>query len=267
VEVTTVNRADEEESELNREAKIYNAIDMIKLPAGCLLGYDLVQAGLDSPALKPLMNSIESWARENSDRARSEEVVRRFTAGGWIIELELFSGGDGVSEATGIGVAGMRGGLIAPHKDIRAALDRKSRWYGAMTAPYVIVVADAKNQLFGKEGVKDALTEAVFGDERTVFSGGQARRNHAKNGFWIGPTGVRNQHVSAVLLMPDAGIWKLRDKKWQPLLAINPWSNYPPPNVIKSLTRLEAEDQKWILRSGKSFGDILGFPMIWPPAD
>jgi len=35
VEVTTVNRASAEESELNREATIYNAINAARLPAGC----------------------------------------------------------------------------------------------------------------------------------------------------------------------------------------------------------------------------------------
>jgi hypothetical protein len=136
-----------------------------------------------------------------------------------------------------------------------------------MDAPYLIVVADAKNQIFAREGVRDALTEAVFGDEQTVFVDGKGRREHAKNGFWSGPNGVRNEHVSAAMLLPDAGIWRLREKKWQPLLTVNPWAKQPIPDVIKCLTRLEADADRWVLREGKSVADALDIPVPWPPVD
>jgi hypothetical protein len=266
VEVTTINRADEAEGDSNREAVIYNAINKAKLPAGCLLGYNLIQAGSDSPSLQPLVNSIERWAKANSGKARSENIARRFTAGGWIFEIELYAGGDPASSGAGaIGVIGLPGGLIAPHSDIRDALERKSRWYGDLGAPYLIVVADAKNQLFAKNAVKDAITEAAFGDEIVVFIGGKPKVDFAKNGFWFGKNGPRNQHVSSVLLLPDAGIWKLREAKWQPILAINPWSILSTPESIKGLTHLEADHDKWVLRDGKSLADILGLPVPWPP--
>ena len=265
VEVTTVNRADDDESQSNREAPIYNAVNKAKLPAGCLLGYNLIQAGPDSPALRPLVKSIETWAKENSERARTEEVVQEFAAGSWKLEIELFAGGDAAPGTSAIGVAAMPGGIIAPHKDIREALEWKSRRYGEMQTPYLIVVGDTKNQLFGKEAVKNAITEAVFGDEIAVSIDGKLSRDFAKNGFWVGKTGLRNRHVSAILLLPDAGIWRLREKRWQPTLAINPWANHSIPEPIKSLRRLEAEDGKWVERDGTSVADILGLPIPWPP--
>lgn len=67
------------------------------------------------------------------------------------MELELFSGAEAASATGAIGLASMRGGLISPHQDIRAALYRKSRGYGEMKAPYIIAVADAKDQMFGKK--------------------------------------------------------------------------------------------------------------------
>jgi aspartyl-tRNA(Asn)/glutamyl-tRNA(Gln) amidotransferase subunit B len=264
IEVTTVNRADEQEAHSKREATIYNAINEANLPTGCLLGYNLIQAGPDNPPLHPLVNSIESWARENSDKARAEEVVKAFAAGSWIIELELFAGGNAAAGKPAIGVAAMAGGVIAPHKDIRAALERKSRGYGELNAPYMIVVADAKNELFHKEASRNAITEAVFGDEIAVVIGGKAKRDFAKNGFWIGPHGPRNQYVSAVLLMPDAGIWRLREERWQPILAINPWTPHALPEPLRVLRRLEADDDKWVLREGKAVADILGLPIPWP---
>src|SRR5262249_43132345 len=153
---------------------IYNAIDAANLPPGCLLGYELVRAGSSSPPLLPLVASIEHWVQNNAAYASTnKEVVERFTAGEWVIELELFSSGDLIDAQSGIGMTRMRGGIIAPHLNIRAALEAKSRGYGAMESPYLIVVADAKDQLLNEEHVRNAITEALFGDERTVFVGGR----------------------------------------------------------------------------------------------
>jgi aspartyl-tRNA(Asn)/glutamyl-tRNA(Gln) amidotransferase subunit B len=268
VEVTTVNQADEKDKESNREAAIYTAINGAKLPSGCVVGYNLVQAGSDSPALGPLVKAIEDWARENCESALTEDVVKSFPAGNWIIEIDLYSGLQGVSGSSAIGTATMAGGWITPHRDIRAALERKSRGYGNMKVPYVIVVADAKNQLFHKEATKNAITEAVFGDEQVVLvSGEQPKRGFAKNGFWHGPHGYQNRHVSGVLVIPDATIWKLREERWQPILAVHPFPNHSIPEAIGSLIRLEAIDDKWALRDGKSVADVLGLPVPWPPSE
>ena len=265
VEVTTVNRANEREKEENREAVLYNAIDAVKLPAGCALGYNLVRAGPESPATKPLKASIEKRASENAEQALTIEVSARFPAGDWIVELDLYAGGETQSTAHAIAVASMRGGLITARKDIRAALVRKSRRYGAMNSPYLIVVADAKEQLFSAETVRSALTEAVFGDEIAVMSGGKLRLDYAKNGFWNGPAGPQNKHVSGVLLLPKTSIWELREPKWQPLLAVNPWAAMPLPEELKTIARLEAEGGRWVRHTGTDFADILAVPNPWPP--
>jgi hypothetical protein len=166
VEVTTVNPPDAQAAEVNRENPVYNAIDAAKLPAGSCLGYRLVRAGKNSPPLRQLVADVERWALENEEAAKLGEVSRRFKAGDWEIELDLYTGGSS-SEPTSksIGVADVRGGLITPHKDLRGALDEKSDRYGTPNAPYLIVVADAKDQLFGKDSTKMAITEAVLGDE------------------------------------------------------------------------------------------------------
>jgi len=265
VEVTTVNRAAERAKEKNREAVIYNAIDGAKLPEGCLLGYNLVRAGPSSPATKPLVASIEQWARDNEEQARTAEMVGRFTAGEWIIEMELYAGGEPGPRGHAIGVASLGGGIIHPHKDIRAALVKKSRRYGKLDAPYVIVVGDGKEQLFSSETVRSALTEAVFGDERAAIVGGKLRLDYAKNGFWNGPNGPQNQHVSGVLLLPKNTVWELREEKWHPLLAVNPWATLPLPAELKTLPRLEDEKGRWSRHNGANFADTLGVPNPWPP--
>ncbi len=201
IEVTTVNPPAAQEAEKNRENPVYNAINAAKIPAGSILGYRLLRAGKSSPALRPLVADVERWARDNAEAAKTKEVSRTFSAGDWSIELDLYSGGSDPEPPTeAIGVAQMRGGAITPHTDLRDALDEKSRRYGSLDKPYLIAVADGKSQFFSKDSIHTALTEAVFGDELVQFNGGTASITHAKNGFWHGPKGPRNQHVSGVLL-------------------------------------------------------------------
>jgi Ribosomal protein L7/L12 dimerisation domain len=265
VEVTTVNPSAAQEAEKNRENSVYNAIDAAKIPAGSALGYNLVRAGKSSPALGPLVANVERWARDNAEAAKTKEVSKTFTAGDWVVELDLYSGGSNPEPPTqAIGVAQMRGGIITPQKDLRDALYKKTRKYGALDKPYLIAVADGKDQLFNKDSINSALTEAVFGNEIVQFKGGTAHITHAKNGFWHGPNGPRSQHVSGVLLLPETGLWKLREEKWQPVLAVNPWAERPLPEALRTMRRFEAATGRWVFREGKSFADIVQLPDPWP---
>jgi hypothetical protein len=268
IEVTTVNPSDAEEAEENRENPVYKAVDGAKIPAGCALGYSLGRAGKSSPALKPLVADIEHWVRDNAEAAKTKEVSKSFAAGDWVIELDLYSGGSNPEpSAHAIGVIDLGGGIVSPHKDLRAALRSKSRRYGALDKPYLIAVADGKNHFFGKESVSRALTEAVFGDEIVKFRGGTAYLTHAKNGFWHAPDGPDNRHVSGILLLPDTELWKLRDERGEPVLAVNPWAERPLPDALRAMRRFEADDGHWVLKEGKGFPDLVGMPDPWPPKE
>jgi Ribosomal protein L7/L12 dimerisation domain len=93
IEVTTVNPPATQEAEKNRENPVFNAINNAKIPAGSSLGYKLVCAGKSNPALRPLVGDVERWARDNAERAKTNEVGKTFTAGDWIVDLDLYSGG------------------------------------------------------------------------------------------------------------------------------------------------------------------------------
>jgi hypothetical protein len=269
VEVTTVNPPNAQEKEENRENPLYNAIDGAKLPPGCALGYNLVRAGKSSPPLKILVGEIEQWAKENEEAAKSSDVSRTFSAGDWVVELELFAGGTSGEPAPGaIGAAFLRGGMIEPHRDIRGALQDKAKRYGELDAPYVIMVADGKGQLFSRGSIKAALTEAVLGDEVIQFrGGGSAHQTFARNGFWHGAAGARNRHVSGVVLLPDTELWKLRNENRQPTLAVNPWARRPVPDTMRRLPRFEPDNDLWVFREGERFADILQLPDPWPPQE
>jgi hypothetical protein len=132
---------------------------------------------------------------------------------------------------------------------------------------YLIVVADAKDQLFSKESMKAALTEAVLGDEIIQFKNGEAHQTFARNGLWHGSAGARNRDVSAVLLLPQTGLWKLREDKWQPVLAINPWARFHLPEQLRALSRFDAVNDLWVFHDGTKFADILDMPDPWPPVE
>jgi hypothetical protein len=266
VEVTTVNPSHKQAAEKNRENPIYSAIDAAKIPAGTMLGYRLVRAGKNSPALKPLVAEVERWARDNAEAAKAKHVNKTFAAGEWLIELDLYTvDGNGDSGAHAIDVVDMGGGIVEPQEELCDALYEKTLKYGAIDIPYLIAVADGKDQIFGKNSVNRALTQTVFGDE--IVHGGTGYVTHAKNGFWHGPEGPRNQHVSGVLLLPQMGLWKLREENWQPALAVNPWAERPLPDALRLMKRFEADNGRWVVREGKQFADIVGLPDPWPPSE
>lgn len=187
VEVTTINVAVEESAEKNRENVLYNAIDRAKLPPGCLLGYSLERAGKKSPRTGPVVQAIEEWARTDHEQAKGTYVTRRFSVDDWEVEIDLLCGGSKETYENSIGIADGGAGWIAPHLDLRNTLNLKARRYGKLAAPYLTIVADAKGQLFGAQSVKDAITEAVLGDEVVRWREGQpAKVEHAINGFWRG---------------------------------------------------------------------------------
>jgi hypothetical protein len=269
VEVTTTNVAESNRQKENREAVIYNAIDTCSLPPGCLLGYELIAAGNNSPKTATLVQSIESWAREAAEEAKKNgPISRRFKLDDWEFELDLFAVGSDEKYDKSIGIMNGGAGWIAPHLDLRKALELKSKRYGNQGLPFLVVVADGKGQLFGADNAKTAITEAVMGDEVVESRvGEEARLARANNGFWRGAIGPKNKHVSGVLLFPDAGIWGLRSEKLQPILAINPWADHPLPESLKALPHFEAEKDKWVHRDGGNIADLLELPDPWPPAD
>src|SRR5262249_54897537 len=141
IEVTTRNPPAAQDRQEDEENPIYHAIDGAKIPAGSALGYRLVRAGKRTPPLEVLVREVEGWARDNAEAAKTTEVSKTFTAGDWVIELDLYSGGSNPEPGVhAIGAIDMGGGIISPHKDLRHALGVKSDRYGTLDKPYLIVV-------------------------------------------------------------------------------------------------------------------------------
>jgi hypothetical protein len=60
--------------------------------------------------------------------------------------------------------------IVSAEVEIRQALSTKGNWYGALDAPYLIVVADCKDELVGGDRNGVALLGAVFGMVTTTAS-------------------------------------------------------------------------------------------------
>lgn len=275
VEVTTFGPDLETVSGDNREAAIYNALNIVNLPVGWLLGYSVEARGSSSPSLAKLKKDVEAWATEFCGDDPAQMPRKVFEADDWRIELTLHGGfkKDVVFDRK-IAAASTGVRSVAPHIDLRQALELKGRRYRIETAPYLIVVADCKDSIPTGDAVGDAIVDALFGTPAVVFrcfadgrtEGEETRKN---DGFFGRHGEPRNQNVSGVLLLPEPNLWKLRDERWQPLLADNPFATNPLPKGLLPLPGYGyvQEADEFGPTDGTILADILDLPQPWPPTD
>ena len=108
----------------------------------------------------------------------------------------------------------------------------------------------------GRGGTRTFAEHLYCRDVRTVHSQ-----------LHVGAEGPRNRHVSGVLLLPETGLWKLREEKRQPVLAVNPWAERQLPDALRRLRRFEADNGRWVLSEGERFANVVGLPDPWPPSE
>ena len=272
VEVTTFGPAQEHVAQSNREATIYNAIDRVKLPAGFRLLYDVDVYGKKSPNLKRLRADIETWAAANAADDLAIPPARTFIAEDWRIELKLFSGFKKdvvMTHAIGVAMGDVR--IVEPRRGVRDALEKKGNRYGALGAPYVIIVADCNGELTGGDRNMQALDEATLGSigHRFTVQDGKHRAERLRNsdGYWWDGEKPIHTNVSAAILLPQPHLWALRQDRWQPVIIRNPWATHPLPDSCLPLPgiRYLVESGEFEEIEGTRLADILGLPAIWPP--
>lgn len=263
IEVTTYGPMDEEIAKAKRAAAVEKAVANAKLPPGCRLGYHLRAATDRMPRLNSLVADIERWASDAADI--SEQV---FQKDGWSIELSLHRGFSAEVPTTGV-IAASSGEVrwLSAAREIRGALETKASHYGALAAPYMVAVVDCRDEIVSS--ARDELTEALLGDEvvEDQLSASEAVRTYLvrRGGFWFKGRKPVHANVSAVLLLPRAGLWHLREPEWAPFMARNPWAEHPLPTALLPLPGFAARDDKWTFLEGTSAADILGLPQEWPP--
>ncbi|MCW5696079.1 MAG: hypothetical protein KIS96_04995 [Bauldia sp.] len=275
VEVTSFNPSGEHIARNNREARLYNAIDSLDL-GGMLVGYDVVQYGESDPRLRDVAGAITGWAADFDESDPSDPPRKIFAFGDWQIEVMLFGRRKEVdpdAQRRTIGAAMGETRWVSGAEEIKGALEVKTRRYGNLGAPYVIAVVDNKGELTGGEANEVELVEALFGDEAYQFPGddsGELRLVRQRNGFFGHGGQARNTNVTAVVLLPRADLWSLRDPKWQPILAVNPWAEFPLPRrdfIPIPFYEMNPERGVYERHPGHSLADLLELPMEWPPRD
>jgi hypothetical protein len=163
--------------------------------------------------------------------------------------------------------------IITPALEIRQAVQEKGSRYGAMTHPYLIVVADCKDELSGGVRNGEALVEALFGTIITrvtpdANSNSVVKDVRKRDGYWGTPDEPKHRGVSGVLLLPKPHLWDLRQDRWQPLLVRNPWAEHRLPDDFLPLPGFNhVGDATYAPTEGTRLADLLGLPAVWPPAD
>jgi hypothetical protein len=272
VEVTTFTPAVPDVAQARRDADVYNALDKAKLPAGWRIGLDIVKHGEKPASLNKICGDVEKWAAQVASNDPMATPANTFEYEDWSIELELYGGfrkDIHVEHAIASSMGNVR--MIDPALEIRQAVETKGSRYGAMKNPYLIVVADCKEELSGGKRNGEALVEAMFGYVITQMmkdaNGNTIIRNVRRpNGYWGTPAAPKHRDVSGVLLLPQPHLWDLREERWQPLLIRNPWAQRPLPDDFLPLPGFKhLKDAEYSPTQGTAFADILELPRDWPP--
>ncbi len=160
---------------------------------------------------------------------------------------------------------------MSAETEIREALSDKGKRYGNLDAPYVIVIADCKEELVGGDPNGRALLDAAFGSvvtEARVRENGQHDFKDVRcaDGYWGTTAAPRHRNVSSVVLLPKPHLWDLREDRWQPLHLRNPWAERPLPADLLPLPGFTIAADGQITRAdGTRLADILELPTEWPP--
>ncbi len=271
VEVTSFGPSQQLFSRGKRGSDIYNYMDQAKLPLGYRLGINFKKYGALSPSSRKLRRQVEDWAHKAAKNNTSDTISKVFEIGDWQIEFFVFSGFPTDTIGTRAIAGGMdEGRIITPQLEIKDALVEKADKYGALDAPYLIVIADLKDELPGGQGNSDALLDAAFG---TVFVDPGNPDDGPTEPVWgrrcdgyLGLVGrPKQRHVSGVLLLPKANLWQLRHELWQPVQVRHPWATHPLPDELLAVPGHTGNSTGEIIAlAGAPFADLLGLPEVWP---
>jgi hypothetical protein len=272
VEVTTFGPAINLVGRSKRGAAVYNGIDSARLPAGCRLGIEILKHGANTPSLKKLRASIEKWASRQGEIEAGTTRTQVFTIDDWEIEIVSFGefSKDVIPDraiATAMGeLRKVRAAAV-----IREALSTKGSAYDPLDAPYLVVVADCKDELVGGRHNGEALLEAVLGtiytEVRTTETGEQVIVDRRwSDGYWGTAEAPAHGQVGGVLLLPKPHLWDLREERWQPSIVRNGRAERPLPAKLMPVPGFSiGSDGQVNEAAGTPLADIVGLPDVWPP--
>lgn len=222
------------------QATVFEKLDGLQLD-DLLLHVNIRRRGEVAPSVRKLKSLLRDWAqgldRENlrAKLTESSNVMEpslpkyHWEESGWEIDFYVMPRDFDEHVTWGNGVVGIKLRTDSVFFDssvaVKKALEDKAGAYGAPNTPYVIAVASDIHSP-GDIGVLNAL----FGHEQVTFGIDQmgetvTQEGRAPDGFWIGPSGPRNQLVSAVLVASWIRPWFVSQNV--PTIWHNPYAVYP----------------------------------------
>jgi hypothetical protein len=274
VEVTSFGPPLELVSRSKRDAAVYNGIDQAKLPPGRRLGIDIIKHGANTPSIRKLRGAIEKWAATQGEGEAGSPPSKAFTIDDWQIDAFLFSGFDkNVIPKRAIAAAGGDMRQISPAAEIREAAVTKGSAYDPLNAPYLLVVADCKEELPGGMHNGEALLEAALGtiytEVKITETGEQTMTDKRKpDGYWGVMGAPAHTQVSGIMLLPKPHLWDLRTDRWQPQIVRNGSAERPLPAEFLPVPGFSVSAQGAVSQiEGTLMADLAGLPAVWPPAE
>jgi hypothetical protein len=204
---------------------------------------------------------VEEWAAQVCRKDCHESPRRSFELGDWRIALSLIGGFDEDKFDRPKIVCWARSEWVSHHHDLCRPLNNKARKYGNLRAPYLIVVADAKDSVWTQRDIFEALVGGLYGTPAILLGKVSDEYSHTWiNGFWGRYGAPHNSDVSGVVLLPNLRRWY--DRRCQPLIAYNPWATYRLPDSLLPLTSLTyiTKSDEIRIEQGLSLADILQLP-------
>ena len=263
--------AAESDPDAGKEVKLRQIREMVcTLPSPDFwIGFHVHEASFNSPPIARMRLELQKWLQTHS------QSELRLNVDDWDITFSLLPKSRATWENHESGTfSSYEPQWVDPRSAVLKPLEDKAKNYKkGLEYPYIIALnalamkavwANMEEVLFGKELVE---LDPQSGQIRLVRAPYAQGRSRDEDGFWFGRLGVRNQQVSAVLLV-DA-LWPLAIARRTPVLWHNPWAQHPlRPDIWQGPQKLF--DLKTACRqdlTGKQGWELLQLNPNWPHND
>lgn len=273
VEATVATDSDDRLARDRRRGQIYDTLNARVQSPSFWLSVDLVEEDVGAPSVRRHIRSLQAWL-DGLDADQIQELLdsRLYEAlptfdiedRGWVIRVKALPKSPqsrGASDGRAIGIYPGEAGSFDIRGRIPAALEEKADRYGELGAPYVIAVMEDTRIPEG-----DAIFYSLFGSpviRVQIGDTGDAESTLANDGFWRGPNGPVNTHVSAVVAAQNLYDYKVA--KQAPDVWHNPWADRPLATVLPWRShRIDSQGGLQTIEPSVAPHEIFGITEQWP---
>lgn len=148
-----------------------------------------------------------------------------------------------------------------PGEDLRGALNKKAKRYGALGKPYIIAVGEV-----GVFSGERHLMDALLGSPAIAFNpnvpGEEPRQVRADDGVWTNGRRPRKRGVSGVLYLAGADAWRPWGRSIR--FVTNPWATYPLGESALTVPKFLPHDGEFRKIEGEEGPGLFGLGNDWP---